>query len=73
MEKLWNNNYKKVWAANFMLFFSFMLLTPLLPLYMSETFGAGKHLIGFILSGYTLTALIARSFSGYMVDSFRAR
>lgn len=70
MEKLWNNNYKKVWAANFMLFFSFMLLTPLLPLYMSETFGAGKHLIGFILSGYTLTALIARSFSGYMVDSF---
>lgn len=70
MEKLWNDNYKKVWTANFMLFFSFMLLTPLLPLYMSETFGAGKHLIGFILSGYTLTALIARSFSGYMVDSF---
>lgn len=69
-EKLWNSNYKKVWVANFMLFFSFMLLTPLLPLYLSETFGAGKNTIGIVLSGYTLTALLSRSLSGYLVDSF---
>ena len=59
----------KVWTANFMLFFSFMVLTPLLPLYLSDTFGAGKHTIGLILSGYTLTALMMRSVSGYLVDS----
>lgn len=53
-----------------MLFFSFMLLTPLLPLYLSETFGAGKNTIGIVLSGYTLTALLSRSLSGYLVDSF---
>ena len=52
-----------------MLFFSFMVLTPLLPLYLSDTFGAGKHTIGLILSGYTLTALMMRSVSGYLVDS----
>lgn len=69
-EKLWNANYTKVWLANFMIFFSFMLLTPLLPIYLSETFGADKHVIGIVLSGYTLMALIARAFSGYMVDSF---
>ena len=57
-EKLWNSNYLKVWCANFMIFFSFMLLTPLLPLYLSETFGADKQMIGIVLSGYTLTALI---------------
>ena len=72
-EKLWNSNYLKVWCANFMIFFSFMLLTPLLPLYLSETFGADKQMIGIILSGYTLTALIIRPFSGYLVDSFPRR
>ena len=72
-EKLWNGNYIKIWLANFMIFFSFMLLTPLLPTYLSETFHADKDTIGMVLSGYTLTALVVRSLSGYMVDSFPRR
>lgn len=70
MEKLWNSNYCRVWVANFMIFFSFMIVMPLLPLYLSENFGADKHTIGIVLSGYTLTALFIRPFSGYFVDSF---
>ena len=69
-EKLWNTNYLKVWIANFMIFFSFMLLTPLLPLYLKETFDANKQMIGIVLSGYTLMALLIRPFSGFFVDSF---
>ncbi|MBO7277670.1 MAG: MFS transporter [Bacteroidales bacterium] len=69
-EKLWNSNYIKVWLANFMIFFSFMLVTPLLPIYLSETFAADKHVIGVVLSGYTLTALLVRPFSGFIVDSY---
>ena len=57
-------------AANFSLFFAFYVLTPLLPLYLSETFGATKDMIGLVLSGYTITALLVRPFSGFMVDSF---
>ena len=57
-------------AANFSLFFAFYVLTPLLPLYLSEHFGATKDLIGLVLSGYTITALLFRPFSGYVVDSF---
>ena len=71
--KLWNANYTKIWLGNFMIFFSFMLLTPLLPLYLYDTFGADKHTIGVVLSGYTIMALISRSFSGYVVDSFPRR
>lgn len=67
---LWNRNYTKVWVANFMIFFSFMLLTPLLPLYLKDTFAANKETIGIVLSGYTLLALLIRPFSGYFVDSF---
>ena len=70
---LWNSNYLKVWSANFMIFFSFMLLTPLLPLYLADTFAANKETIGLVLSGYTLTALLIRPFSGYLVDSFPRR
>ncbi len=69
-EKLWNAEYLKTWLANFAIYFSFMLVTPLLPLYLSETFGADKHTIGLVLSGYALTALLIRPFSGYFVDSF---
>lgn len=73
MEKLWNTNYKKVLAANFMLYFSFMLLMPLLPLYLSDTYHANKDVIGMVLSGYTVTSLVIRLFSGYIVDSFPRR
>lgn len=68
--KLFNINYIKVLYANFTIFFSFMLIMPLLPLYLSDTFGADKDIIGIVLSGYTLMALISRAFSGYIVDSF---
>ena len=70
MDRLWNRNYIKVMTANFALFFAFYLLTPLLPLYLYETFGATKDVIGLVLSGYTILALLFRPFSGYIVDSF---
>ena len=68
-EKLWNSNYTKIWIANFMLYFSFMLLMPLFPLYLRDTFGANKETIGIVLSGYTIAALVIRPISGYLVDT----
>lgn len=70
MEKLWNANYLKINAVNFLVNFSFMLIVPLLPLYLSETFGASKDTIGVVLLGYSIMALIVRPFSGFIVDSF---
>ena len=70
MDRLWNRNYCKVMTANFTLFFAFYVLTPLLPLYLSEHFGATKDVIGLVLSGYTITALLFRPISGYVVDTF---
>jgi predicted MFS family arabinose efflux permease len=72
-ECLWNRNYWKVMTANFSMSFAFYLLTPLLPLYLSESFGSPKDVIGLVLSGYTLTALLVRPFSGFVVDSFRRK
>ena len=69
-EKLWNGNYLSIWMGNFLLNFSFTLIVPLLPLYLSETFGASNDTIGMALAGYTLMALVIRPFSGYVVDNY---
>lgn len=72
-ELLWNKNYCKVMIANLSLFFAFYLLTPLLPLYLSEHFHATKDVIGMVLSGYSVTAMLFRPFSGFMVDNFQRK
>ncbi len=72
-EKLWNSNYNKVMVTNFCLYFAFYITMPLLPLYLNEHFGATKDTIGLVLAGYTITALLIRPFSGYMVDSFNRK
>lgn len=69
-ERLWNKEYLKVMTCNFLLFFAFYLLTPLLPLYLDEQFHADKDLIGLVLSGYVIATLLVRPFSGFVVDTF---
>lgn len=68
--RLWNHNYIKVMISNFLLFFAFYLLTPLLPIYLDAQFAADKHVIGLVLSGYVVATLLVRPFSGFMVDCF---
>ena len=72
-EKLWNANYWKVMCCNFLMYFSFYLLTPLLPIYLDRQFSADKDMIGIVLSGYVVAALIIRPFSGFVVDSFNRK
>lgn len=69
-EILWNSQYKKVMLCNFLLFFAFYLLTPLLPIYLDEAFHADKDMIGLVLSGYVVATLVVRPFSGFVVDTF---
>lgn len=73
IEKLWNPQYCRAMAGNFMLFFSFYLLTPLLPIYLVSQFDADKDLVGLVLSGYVVAALVVRPFSGFIVDSFNRK
>ena len=69
-DKLLSPNFCYILAANFLLFFAFYLLLPVLPFYLKEQFMAGKSMIGFILSCYTLACLCIRPFSGYLLDTF---
>ena len=69
-DKLLSPSFCYILAANFLLFFAFYLLLPVLPFYLKEQFLAGKSMIGFILSCYTVACLCIRPFSGYMLDTF---
>lgn len=72
-DKLWNKEYLKVMTCNFLLFFAFYLLTPLLPIYLDSQFKADKDTIGIVLSGYVVATLLIRPFSGFFVDSFNRK
>lgn len=69
-ERLWNREYCKTMVGNFLLFFSFYILTPLLPIYLDKQFAADKDVMGLVLSGYVIAALLVRPFSGFIVDTF---
>jgi MFS family permease len=72
-DSLLNKSFAHAWIANFLMGFSFYMLIPTLPFYLSHQFHAGKTMIGVILSTYIIAALLIRPFSGYMVDSFSRR
>ena len=68
--RLFTPSYCCILAANFLLYFGFWLLIPLLPFYLLETYKLSESSIGIILSLYTVSALLVRPFSGYLLDTF---
>lgn len=70
---LWTRNFIAACAANFLLFFAFYLLLPILPLYLMDVFQSPKSIVGAILSCYTVAALFIRPFSGYLLDTFQRK
>lgn len=69
-EKLFTRSYNCILAANFLLYFGFWLLVPILPFYLKENFHCKESIIGLVLCCYTISALLIRPFSGYLLDSF---
>lgn len=69
-DNLITKDYIEILAANFLLYFGFYLLMPILPFYLSEIFHSENGTIGIILSCYTVAALCIRPFSGYLLDTF---
>lgn len=68
--RLVTGNYCFILAANFLLYFGFYLLLPVLPFYLTESLFAERGVVGVVLSCYVLAALLVRPFSGYLLDTF---
>ena len=66
---LWTRNFTTCAIVNFLLFFSFYQLLPILPLYIIEKFQTDNATAGVIISLYTIGALACRPFAGFLVDT----
>ena len=69
-DRLFTPSYFCMLSANFLLYFGFWLLVPVLPFYLKEYFACEEGIIGIVLSCYTVSALLIRPFSGYLLDAF---
>lgn len=71
MEKarLFTRSYISVLGANFLLYFAFYLIMPVLPFYLAEVFYAPNSTIGIVLACYTIASLMIRPFAGYLLDT----
>ena len=73
LKNLMTPSFAYILGANFLLYFAFYLILPILAFYLQEEFGAEKTMIGFVLSCYTIACLCIRPFSGYLLDTFARR
>lgn len=67
-DRLVTPSYCFIMAANFLLFFGFWLLIPVLPFYLKDSFDCTASVIGAALCCYTISSLCIRPFSGYLYD-----
>lgn len=69
-DKLFTMSFLCSCGANFLLFFSFYLIMPILAIYLINNFSVAETTVGAVLACYTLACLFIRPFSGYLVDTF---
>ncbi len=69
-DRLVSPGYCLILSANFLLYFGFYLLMPVLPFFLVERFGVAEGAVGAMLACYTVAALAVRPFSGYLLDTF---
>lgn len=73
LQTLWSRDFILACLANFLMSFSFYLLMPTLPLYLTKVLNLPESNVGVVLSSYTLAMLLARPFSGFLVDNFNRK
>lgn len=69
-DRLFTRDYIFVCIAAFMMSFSFFILVPTLPLYLSDTFGISKAMVGVVLSCYVIAVLCVRPMTGFVADTY---
>lgn len=72
-ERLLTKDFCSLAAANFLMFFSFYALMPLLPFYLSDEFGVNHSVAGVVLASYSVACIVVRPIAGWLLDTFRQR
>jgi predicted MFS family arabinose efflux permease len=68
-ESLWTKDFILICLANMIMFISFYLLLPTLPVFVIDVLKGDKSKVGYIIGILSLTAVLVRPVSGYMLDT----
>lgn len=68
-DRILTKDFLLLTTANLLMAVAFYFMTPMMALFMADTFGSGKDEIGMVMFAFTVAAILMRPFSGYMLDS----
>lgn len=67
-DKLLTKDFLFLTSANLLMAIAFYFMTPIMALFMADTFGSGKDEIGMVMFAFTISAILMRPFAGYLLD-----
>ncbi|WP_026560787.1 MFS transporter [Bacillus sp. J37] len=67
-EKIWTRDFILICISNFFIFLGFQMTLPTIPLYVEEL-GGNDQLIGLVVSIFTFSALLVRSYAGHALET----
>lgn len=62
--KLWTRDFVLLTVSNLFLYLNLQMITPSLPAYVTERFGAGQWTVSLVISLFALSAIVTRFFAG---------
>ena len=65
--RLWTPVFALLWGSSFLVFLSFYLLLPVLPLYVLQR-GIPESVLGFVIGAFALTAMVLKPWVGWALD-----
>ncbi|MFZ5595766.1 MAG: MFS transporter [Bacillota bacterium] len=68
-QPLWTRNFLLICLANLAIFTSFYFLLPTLPVFVTDFLGGDPGNVGYIIGILSLTAVLVRPLSGYLLDA----
>lgn len=66
--RLWTKDFTLLTVTNLLMAVAFYFMTPVMPLFVSDRFGAGTEEVGMVMFAFTITAILMRPFAGYLLD-----
>ena len=71
-EPIFTYNFFLITFINFMVFFCFQMVFPILPLYVQKL-GGSDAVVGMVLGIFTFSTVLARPLTGYLLDRHRKK
>lgn len=72
-QSLWTKNFILICLTNLFMFTSFYFLLPTLPVYVTDVLQGDESSVGYIIGILSLTAVLVRPISGYLLDTVGRR